>query len=88
MDFITMAKGADEKLIKEMGMDRHFELTEKMKEFIFGSAELLIASCVNLYKDDTKYAASNDEFAEFTKRSEEMFTINCKKAFDMGMRLL
>ncbi|WP_349670875.1 flavodoxin family protein [Lacrimispora sp.] len=85
---LILTLGAEEKLIKEMGMDRHFELTEKMMGFIFGSAELLIAASANIYKDDTKNAAPNDEFDEFTKRSEEMFTNNCMKAFDMGVRLL
>lgn len=85
---LILTLGADEKLIKEMGMDRHFELTEMMMGLIFGSAESLVITGTNLYEDYTKYAFSHDAAAEAKRRSEEKFPIDCKKAFDMGVRLL
>ena len=71
-------------------MDRHFALTEMMMGLIFGSAESLIVTGtdLNLNEDYTKYAFSYDAAARAKRRSEEMFPIDCKKAFDMGVRLL
>lgn len=84
---LILTIGADEKVIKDMGMDKHFELTEWMMGFIFGSAESLIATNTNLFKDNTKYVSSNDEAAEQIQRNEEKFKIDCKKAFDLGSRI-
>jgi multimeric flavodoxin WrbA len=80
---LILTIGADDKLIQEMGMNRHFEITKYMMGFIFGASELLIATSTNLFK-----IASNTEGAEIIKRNEEIFTINCKKAFEMGRKLL
>jgi multimeric flavodoxin WrbA len=80
---LILTIGADNKLIQEMGMDRHFEITKYMMGFIFGASELLIATNTNLSK-----TASNTESTEIIKHNDELFTANCKKAFEMGGQLL
>jgi hypothetical protein len=85
---LILTIGADDKIIKEAGMNRHFELTATMMGFIFGAAELLLATNANLFRKNTETIAENDVIAEFTKNSEEMFIANCQNAFDMGAHLL
>jgi putative NADPH-quinone reductase len=85
---LILTIGADEKLLKEAGMNRHFELTVSMMGFIFGVSELLIATNVNLFKRNTETTVESDAVSEFTKNSEEMFIANFQKAFDMGAHLL
>jgi len=79
---------ANDALIKNMGINRHFEITEQTMGFVFGSAESIIASDISLYKDYTKYAGSHEGMAEAMQRSTENMVIYGKKAFDMGVRLL
>ena len=86
---LILTIGANEKLIYDMGMNKHFELTEMMMGFIFGSAESLIVTEASLTQDGdyAKYGFSSEIAAEAKLRNEERFPIACKKGFDMGVRL-
>lgn len=84
---LILTLGLEEKQIQESGMKQHFEGIEMMTGRIFGSAESLIVAGANVFNDYTKFAGSPGEAAELKRRSDEMFTANCKKAFDLGARL-
>ena len=87
MGFI-MTLAADEIRIKALGLDKHFESTAMITSRLFGSYELLVVSGTDLWWSDdyTKYVRSTDEIVKAKQRSEELFPIDCRKAFDMGVR--
>ncbi len=70
---LILTIGANEKLIYDMGMNKHFELTEMMMGFIFGSAESLIVTEASLTQDGdyAKYGFSSEMAAEAKLRNEE-----------------
>jgi multimeric flavodoxin WrbA len=80
---------ADENRVKEMGMDRLFAGTEMILGRIFGSAEsLLVTGTDRWWSDDyTKYISSHEAVAKAKQHREEVFPVDCRKAFDMGVRL-
>ncbi len=77
--------GADENRMKEMQIDRHLMMTEMTMGRLFGSAESLIVTDTYQFDDYSKYVTSHDAAAK-TKRREEVFPLDCQKAFDMGAR--
>lgn len=85
---LILTLGLEEKQMQESGMNQHFEGIEMMTGRIFGSAESLIVAGASVFDDYTKFANSQDEAAELKRRGDEMLATNCKKAFDMGVRLV
>lgn len=85
---LILTMGADENSINEMGLDRYFAGTRMFMGRIFGSAESLLVTGTDLYGDDyMKYGCPNDVAARAKQHREEVFPIDCQKAFDLGVRL-
>lgn len=84
---IILTLGVDEKQLQQSGMSQHFEGIEMMSGNLFGSAESLIVAGASVFDDYTKFANSQEEAAELKRCGDEMLAANCKKAFDMGVRL-
>ena len=85
---LILTLGVDEKTIKESGMNRQLEQTAAMMGVTFGASELLIAPNSSVFRNTTGFAAESEAISQFTKNSDEIFTVNCQKAFDMGTHLL
>ncbi len=78
--------GADENRMREMQIDRHIAMTEMTAGRLFGSAESLVVTDTYQFDDYAKYVTSHDAAAK-AKRREEVFPLECQKAFEMGVRL-
>ncbi|HEY3273916.1 MAG TPA: hypothetical protein VGJ92_09150, partial [Methanocella sp.] len=77
--------GADENRMKELQIDRHMMVNQMITGGIFGSAESLIATDTYQFEDYSKYVTTHDPVAK-AKRRQEVFPLDCQKAFDMGVR--
>ena len=76
-----------EEIVKKAAYDRHFTLTRMSLEMIFGECELLLSSDTLQYDDYDKYESEAfDEKAKLKRRKEE-FPKECKRAFELGIRL-
>ncbi len=83
---IIYTLGAPEIRVKEMGYDSQFKMTEMILARIFGSAESLVVYDTLQFDDYSKYVSSSFDPAAKAKKHEEVFPLECKKAFDMGAR--
>jgi len=73
--------------LKERGYDQHFKLTDMFLERIFGMSEYLSVTDTYQFDDYSKYVATAFDPQAKARRREEEFPNDCKKAFDMGVRL-
>lgn len=79
--------GATEDRIKEMGWDRHFMTNELLLNRIVGPSESLIVTDTCQFDDYAKYVAPAFDPEAKIKRCREIFPVDCKKAYEMGIRL-
>jgi multimeric flavodoxin WrbA len=77
--------GAEESRIKDLSIDRHVALNEMVLGRIFGASESLMVTNTYQFDDYSKYVTSHNE-QEKAKRREEIFPLDCAKAFEMGAR--
>lgn len=80
----TMNVGEDR--LEEMGYEYNFRNTEMALARTFGSSESLYVTDTYQFSDYSKYVVTAFNPVEKAKRREEVFPIDCKKAFDMGAR--
>jgi multimeric flavodoxin WrbA len=78
--------GIKESHLKQMGYDQRFNFYEMLMRRIFGETESLIVTDTYQFDDYSRYESTLFDVAEKTKRREEQFPKDCKKAFDMGVR--
>jgi hypothetical protein len=79
--------GAPEAQLQYMNVEQQVKFNEMFLGRLFGCAESLLSSDTYQFDDYSKYVqAFNVE--EKTKRRKEVFPIDCKKAFEMGTRLV
>ncbi len=79
--------GADESWAKEMGFDVPIRLMELVLGRIFGSSETLMATDTLQFDDYAKYVSSAVDPAAKARRRQEVFPEDCRKAYDLGMRI-
>ena len=79
--------GAPENIIKDIGYERSFNTTERIMKHIFGEAESLFIYDTYQFDDYSKYESSAFDYKEKVKRKQEVFPVDCKNAFDLGVRL-
>jgi len=80
--------GADDRRIKEMGYESQFHLTEMLLGRIFGSCESLLATDTLQFDNYSKYVSSAFDPEAKARRRREIFPKDCRKAFDLGARLV
>lgn len=84
--------GASEGMVKEWHFeDPHmtFEATRQTMEWIFGYSEMMFVVDTYQYDDYSKYfLPPGTNVEEKARRREEVFPIDCEKAFAMGVRLI
>ncbi len=80
--------GADEKTAKERGFDARIAMHEFILKMIFGNSESL--SCYDTYQfeDYSKVFAPRWDPEKKAKRKAEVFPEDCRRAFEMGKRLV
>ena len=73
--------------LEPFGYDKRFEATRSQLERYFGPCELLLATDTMQYSDYDKYESEMFDKAAKIKRHEEVFPQECRKAFELGVRL-
>ena len=80
--------GATAERIKEAGYDQQVRLLESILDRIFGPTVSLLVTDTYQFDDYSQYAASAFSVEAKTKRHQEVFPEDCKKAFEMGAGLV
>jgi len=76
-----------EELLEVMGYRRHFALTKMILERHFGACELLASTDTLQYSNYDKYESEKFDKKAKTKRHAEVFPEDCKRAFQLGVRM-
>jgi multimeric flavodoxin WrbA len=76
-----------ESKIKNFGYEKYFSLAEYYMDMVFGSAETLLCTDTYQFKDYSKMAASKFDPEHKARRREEVFPVDCQKAYELGIRL-
>lgn len=76
-----------EEQMQEFGYDRYFAINERMMQLVFGRAETLSSFDTYQFDDYSKVEASRFDPVHKARRREEIFPVDCRKAFDLGARL-
>jgi len=79
--------GATEEMAKERGFDHHISLNEMILERIFGASETLCSYDTYQFEDYSKVFAPRFDPEKKAQRRQEIFPLDCEKAFEMGARL-
>ncbi|WP_213698655.1 flavodoxin family protein [Acetomicrobium sp.] len=77
-----------EELAKQMGYDRMFRNNAALLERFFGPCESLMCYDTLQFDDYSKYAARRFDPVAKRKRHEEVFPEDCKRAYELGVRLV
>ena len=80
--------GADENRVREMSYEAQFQLTAFLLERIFGSSEWFVVTDTLQFEDYSKYVSSAFDPEAKARRHREVFPGECRKAFEMGKRLV
>ena len=80
----SMNVTADE--MKKRGYDWHFGLNETYLKTIFGAAESLFCCDTYQFNDYSKMAAERFDAEKKARRRQEVFPVDCSKAYEMGVR--
>jgi len=79
--------GLTEKMMEEMGYVPYFERHDMILKRIYGDSEYMCSFDTYQFDDYSKVLATRFDSVKKKKRREEIFPIDCQKAFDMGVRL-
>ncbi len=77
----------DEATLKESGGDRGIASNEMFLSKVFGSSESLLSFDTYQFDDYSKVDQETFDPAKKAARRAEQFPLDCKKAFEMGVRL-
>jgi multimeric flavodoxin WrbA len=80
--------GAKEEMVKEIGFDRNAQATEMAMARIFGSCESLFITDTLQFDNYDKYVSTLFDPAAKKKRHEDQFPKDCRKAYELGARLV
>lgn len=80
--------GSNEDTFGLMSIDKVIEINERVTSTIFGYSESLSSHDTYQFDDYSKYVASVFNPEKKAKRREEIFPLDCKKAFEMGSRFV
>lgn len=80
--------GSKDEWMSEMKYDQAAMFIERALAMILGSAETLIVNDTYQFDDYSKYVSARFDPVEKARRREQQFPADCRKAFDMGVRLV
>jgi len=78
--------GVTEELLKKFSMDQLIGFNESIMQMVFGASESLRSFDTYQFKDYSKVVAPMFDPEEKAKKRREVFPVDCKKAFDMGVK--
>jgi multimeric flavodoxin WrbA len=81
------ALGAAEELARERGFDKHIAANEMLLKLIFGNSETLCSFDTYQFEDYSKYYAPRWDPEKKAKTRSEVFPVDCRHAFELGVRL-
>ena len=84
---LVCAMGANEARAQEMGFDQPARMHERVLARIFGAAESLLVFDTLQFDDYSRYVCPGHDPAAKARRRAEVFPEDCRKAFELGMRL-
>jgi len=84
---LIFTMNAREDLIKTIGYDKQFAGTKMALKTIFGECEVLLSTDTLQYNDYDKYEHEIFDKQEKIKRHEEVFPLDCERAFELGRRM-
>ena len=76
-----------EELFKMLGYDLHFASTRMHLEMYFGACELMLSTDTLQYNNYEKYESEMFDTERKVKRHAEVFPEDCKRAFELGVRM-
>jgi multimeric flavodoxin WrbA len=77
-----------EESLEEYGYKIHFATNEQYLKMLFGSTESLFSFDTYQFKDYSKVVADRFDADKKAKRREEVFPLDCQKAFDKGVKIV
>jgi multimeric flavodoxin WrbA len=80
--------GASPEMFEKFGYEQRFALAEGLMKRIFGQAEKIVSLDTYQFEDYSKVVAPRFDPAQKLKRRQEVFPQDCRKAFEMGRRLV
>ena len=80
--------GANDAIVRGMGFNRNAKGTEMAMARIFGSCESFFVTDTCQFDDYSKYVSTAFNPEAKKKRREEQFPKDCKKAYELGARLV
>jgi len=76
-----------EEMMGQIGYAQRFAATEGFLSRTFGQSEKLLCFDTYQFDDYSKYAASRFDPEKKRKRREDVFPLDCQRAFEMGERI-
>jgi multimeric flavodoxin WrbA len=73
--------------IKEMGYEQVFNITQSILEIHFGPCEVLLSTDTLQYRDYVLYESEMFDQSAKYKRHAEVFPEDCRRAFELGVRM-
>jgi multimeric flavodoxin WrbA len=73
--------------MKESGFDKGLSVFEMVAKLVFGPVEVLYSFDTFQFPDYSKVVADRFDPVKKAKQRDEVFPIDCKKAYEMGKRL-
>jgi multimeric flavodoxin WrbA len=80
--------GATEEMARQRGWDRTLPETGAVLQRIIGPTETLLVYDTLQFDDQSKYVAPRFDPAQKAARRREVFPQDCRKAFELGVRLV
>jgi multimeric flavodoxin WrbA len=74
-------------MLEPMGLDRKFDITKMILQMHFGECEILLATDTLQYSDYDKFESLMFDKATKYKHHSEVFPEDCKRAFELGVRI-
>jgi len=84
---VIYTMNVSEEMLEAMGYRRHFALTKMILERHFGSCEVQLSTDTLQFSDYDKYESERFDKEAKAKRHAEVFPEDCKRAFELGVRM-
>lgn len=85
---VIYTMGVDDNRLKDTGYEAQFQLTDMILSRIFGHSEYLTVTDTLQFRDYAKYVSSAFDPETKARRHREVFPQDCKRAYDLGVRLV
>lgn len=77
-----------EEFSTQIGYDRLFKSNEEIINMVLGRAESLMSYDTYQFEDYSNFVADGIDESKKKKRREEVFPVDCEKAYNLGVKLI